>query len=344
MKTYIYGYYGHENAGDEAFKLVFNNFLDGELIYVGTGNIPKFSGGKCRLIIGGGNLVGRYFIERLLDLGWDQCKDIYLCGIGLSDDFGLSLLKNLNPKEIWVRNLSELDKFKEAGFSAKFIPDIVLSVNSFREKQLSPLFDNYIFHEKSDKPSIAFVLSLEYLPAFDGTSSEMSFSNFEKGLVALGSLIEKLRLDYNIFLVSLSSDPYHYDETYSRLLYRLMPNAYKNVGIVNFHGDPELAIDFLANMKCVYSMKYHGLVFSLISNTPVVNISNNIKNNDLMSLYGLDEFNVPLIDAEPALLAKKLESLFSRVMNQIPDIDAKNNKHLQVITTYFDFLKSSSTK
>ncbi len=296
MKIAIYGYYNYQNAGDEAFKLVFTKILSGhEITFFNTGSLPNYEKQFDVLILGGGNVLGSYFFKPLIGRNWLNCPEKYAIGVGLSDSYGLEALDQFNFKKILVRNFSEIEKFNSSN-TVEFVPDIVFALykdnNLFNFETSLP----EISKEYKKEKTIGFILSLEYFPEFNLDDKFEEYYRFDKSISSLSNAIENLRLTYNISLIAISSDPYHYDEIYSRLLYRACPNAWKNVAIINTLGDPETSLSIIKKHDCIISMKYHGLVFSMISDVPAINISRNIKNNDLMNHAGLEKFNVALLN------------------------------------------------
>lgn len=295
MKIAIYGYYGHQNAGDEAFKIVFKEIFRGhELSFFSPSTLPVYENQFDRLVLGGGNVLGGYFLGDLINKNWNSCPENYAIGVGLSDSAGLEIFKKLNFKKILLRNISEVEKFSGAD-NVGFVPDLVFSL--YQNQNLLPLdfpLPEINSEYKKDK-SICFILSLEYFPEFQRDDKFEAYFEFDKSISALSNAIENLRVTYNISLLAISSDPYHYDEIYSRLLYRACPNAWKNVAIINTRGDPEASLSIIKKHDCVISMKYHGLVFGMISDVPIINISQNIKNNDLMTHAELSDYNFNIL-------------------------------------------------
>lgn len=295
MKIAILGYYGHKNAGDEAFKIVFELFLAcHELHFFSPNDLPYYENQFDLLILGGGNVLGEYFLSPLFSRGWSECKK-YAVGVGLSDEKGVYLAKEAGFNKIFVRNHSELSKLSICS-EINFIPDIVFSLMS-KSNQTKTTALMPIINPSYDKgKSIAFVVSLEYFPEFNRVRREHAYREFDQSIKILSETISLLQLKFNISLIVISSDIYHYDEIYARLLFRACEHAWKNVSIVNCNGNPDMSIAFFKGHECILSMKYHGLIFSMINSIPAINISANIKNKDLMDYAGLSKFSVDILD------------------------------------------------
>lgn len=284
----MYGYYGHSNVGDEAFKCVFNQFLSEafEVEYKSPSNIQEFSLDYHALIIGGGNLLGGYFLGRLVEMGWTKHPNIYIVGCGLADELGLILLTQFSVKYISIRNSSEINKLKPLFPDVVLTPDIVFS--------LHPPEKNYDHPDivANVNKNVGFILSLEYFPNIGESINFEDYSKFNSVQNNLTKIIKRVYSDWNVYLISISNDISHYDEAVSRLLYRSIENGYKNVKVINKGNSPLEAMTFIAQLDHLYSMKFHGLVFGLNSCIKTINISENIKNYDLFSDFSLLNYNI----------------------------------------------------
>lgn len=291
-KIAIYGYYGHNNAGDEAFKLVFaKHFRGRDMVFFGPSDIPNFEDQYDVIVLGGGNVLGEYFLEPLISRGWINCPIRLAMGVGLSDSSGLELTRQMNFSLVGVRNSSELVKLSDlSGVIA--IPDLVFGLDG---SQFACAEVPAIKIEYKKNRSIGIVVSMEYFPEMNDGERFEKYLSLDRSIELLSSFVEKIRTQYNVFIAVISSDIYHYDEVYARLLYRACPNAWKNVAIFNCNGDAETAIASMKNYEAVISMKFHGLVFGILSGCPVINISQNIKNRDLINDLGLEDLTFDLL-------------------------------------------------
>lgn len=305
----IFGYYGFENAGDEAFKAVFSRHLQAHSIsFFSPSTIPQFEPHYDVIIIGGGNVCGDYFFGKLIEKDWQNCQRVDLIGVGLSDSTWIKYLEifRSNIKNILVRNKSELEKFVVSGFSAEYIPDIVYSLGMSCEKK-----SNFL------RPKVAIINSLEYFPMFSASTDINDLIKLKEVIINLIFLIGRLGQRYDVDLISISRDNAHYDAVFQRILYRSIPEAWRFCRVIDDLPLNESLIGELSEYSCVFSMKYHGLVFAALAGVPFLNLSENIKNNDLMSLYGLNEYNINLqnkIDAE--LIFEKMETRIQATTDQ----------------------------
>jgi polysaccharide pyruvyl transferase WcaK-like protein len=289
-KILIYGYYGHSNVGDESFVFVFNQFLSEnfDIEYRSPSTIQEFSNDYHALIIGGGNLLGEYFLGRLFDLGWINHPNVYVIGCGLSDNSGLQLISQFNIKYISIRNISEIVKVKPFFPEVVSIPDIViaLDVPKSSNKCNDILYNN--------KKNVGFILSFEYFPNISHSLTFEEYSKFSFSLSNLSKIINKFYRDWNVYLISMSNDPSHYDEAISWIMYRQIDEAYVNTKVINKGNSPYETIEFISQLDHLYSMKYHGIIFGLITEIKTFNLSQNIKNTDIMSLFELNDCNIDI--------------------------------------------------
>ena len=111
----IIGWYGKNNAGDEAFRHVFQTkiFPDKELIFT-TGEDWRPGG---RTIIGGGDVVHKFYTRHL-----PEGTTVELLGVGLGNYAeATEALKHLKVKSAVVRSKADAEFLK-----CKYAPDLVL--------------------------------------------------------------------------------------------------------------------------------------------------------------------------------------------------------------------------
>ena len=103
--------------------------------------------------------------------------------------------------------------------------------------------------------------------------------------------------------------------------------------IANFSSELEKTLDFFASHKVVITDRYHGTIFSMISNTPVIVITT----NDHKVKTGTEWFKG--IYANSQYNADSLDEAYSLAMNIVKTNNTIVNKPY-FKTEYYDKLKS----
>lgn len=293
---YIHGYYGYNNCGDEAFKCVFEKYFKGiDYIHTSPNNPPPSKpSNNDLLILGGGNVIDPYFLNSIQN--W---KDrVFAVGIGLSSREGMGALVELNPKVCFIRNKSELATIKSLLPIAEYVPDIVFSLKSdelLKSKvgSDSPSIPSRISKRNDFKKNAAIILS-------DRITSFMSADNYSLGidnLSALSNLIIFLKFIakyYNLHFLAFSNDFYHPDNALNELIASRLSGFRDRISFSVAGSNPSIAFEIISSVDIVFSMKFHALVFALIANKPVVNMSDAPKCLSLMGGFNLDKISHPM--------------------------------------------------
>jgi polysaccharide pyruvyl transferase WcaK-like protein len=290
---YIHGYYGYSNCGDEAFKCVFSKYLkDFEYKFTSPNNPPPENPGKNDLLIlGGGNVIDPYFLNPIKN--WSD--RIIVVGVGLSSKDGLELLLSLKPKTCFIRNKSELDIIKAFLPNAQYTPDIVFSLTS------SDLLNSKIGIEKPGTSS-----RLAKRPGFekdaaiilsDRLTSFLNVDKYSEGIEYLNAInnliifLKFLAKFYNLHFLAFSNDFYHPDSALNELIASNLLGFNDRVSFTVSGNHPAKAFEVISSVDVVFSMKFHSLVFALIANKPVINLSDAPKCLSLMNELKLDNLS-----------------------------------------------------
>jgi len=293
---YIHGYYGYSNCGDEAFKCVFEKYFKGiDYIHTSPNSPPPLNpSANDLLILGGGNVIDQYFLESIKN--W---KDrVFAVGIGLSSPEGMEALVKLNPKVCFIRNKSELESIKSLLPLAEYTPDIVFSLKSDELLKSKIGFDfpsipSRVSKRLGFKKNAAIILS-------DRITSFMSADNYSVGidnLSALNNLIIFLKFIakyYNLHFLAFSNDFYHPDNALNELIASSLSGFRDRISFSVAGNNPSKAFEVISSVDIVFSMKFHALVFALIANKPVVNMSDAPKCLSLMKAFNLDIVSHPM--------------------------------------------------
>ena len=165
---YIFGYYGSKNAGDEAFRLAFQQLLptSAELRFIRPSQLAEnqalaseieqdVTGGHARLIVGGGAIIGEPYF-------WAHIPARTPFHI-ISADIGSQehLLSSYTPtlaqmRQSWIRSESDavqLRRLTPSDRSIHYLPDIVHALGATpAERQaineLDPNVRNKQLHER----------------------------------------------------------------------------------------------------------------------------------------------------------------------------------------------------
>jgi len=294
---YVHGYYGYQNCGDEAFKVVFNKYLKGlDYIFTSPKAPPPLEPEINDIILlGGGNVIGEYFLKGLNN--WRG--KIWVIGVGLSSIEALYVLKELDPKVCYVRNKTELKIVKEHIPHAEFIPELVLSLTEDELLEstvgLDAAFSIGQGSVRNDISKNAVVVLSDRIISYleqgsDFTSAIESISGLTRTIEFL-TFVSKY---YNLHFLAFSDNYYHPDEALNRLVAGFLPGSHDRVKFSSLASQPALAYKLIKDSNLIISMKFHSMVFSLIANRSIINLSDAPKCLSLVSDFEIDKYSCPV--------------------------------------------------
>jgi len=290
----IFGYYDHSNAGDEAFKLVFERVFRGRPIKFFKPQKDSL-GELDHVVMGGGALVNDYFMSHV-----QKVRNLHVVGCSLP--YGPEDIKFLagvagQLRTLILRSRADVAACRERGLPAEFAPDLVFSL----PKPAPAPLPQAALQEWTVLPPMYFgrrertaivCLSDDYrVPYSEATRAKFEeLERFKNELAAvLDALDEKFNLMLLPFSVWYSSRDYVFaHDIVNRMKRRAAPMIIEKA----LPPDRIMAL-IAANDGPVISMKYHGLVFGLLNGKFVINIGNTRKNRDLMADADLEGLSFP---------------------------------------------------
>ncbi len=277
----IFGYYGQKNAGDEAFRLVLQDvFNDRPVEFVGN---MQNAARTDHVVFGGGAVLNPYFVDQLKDAG-----AIYVVGCSLPNGGGdLAVIEKMRGrcKCFYLRSKEDVAMLEVAGLPATYTPDIVFAAPLPDESFSLATFLDYSNLEPpgfGQKPHtvIAF-LSDDYTVIYS-EAKQQEFLRGERFKRELAAAFDKLAEHHNVVFVPMSVWFSARDHIYALDVVRRMRHRTK-VCVVERYMDPRQIMAAVNSLDAtVVSMKFHGLVFGLMSGKLVVNIGSTRKNQTMM--------------------------------------------------------------
>jgi polysaccharide pyruvyl transferase WcaK-like protein len=344
---YIFGYYGSKNAGDEAFRLAFQQLLpaSAELRFIRPSQLAEnqslaseieqdVAGGRARLIVGGGAIIGEPYF-------WAHIPARTPFHI-ISADIGSQehLLSSYTPtlaqmRQSWIRSESDavqLRRLTPSDRNIHYLPDIVHALGATpAERQaiseLDPDIRNKQLHERMGghcentmpagqlrNKNMAIFLSDHYYD-YKTIRSSCVLEGIEREaadklyLRNLRLALDEITPYYNLYFFSLS---YWYNSIDAYVGYRLAKasNQAPLYNIVSHYMEPDIIMALMPYFDTAISMKFHGLIFPMTAHVPVMNLGSSKKNRDLAQQMGLISVNPEELTTETFLAAlKQVESV-----------------------------------
>lgn len=278
MKVLVYGYYGHNNIGDELFINAFRKIFP-EIDFSFTDNIKiEMLKGVSAVFFGGGSfLYAEPFIENgaMSEL---LTKKIFYISVGTETDIHPIHQKLMKEAKLIATRTAELSTIRKINTNTIYIPDIIYSLT------------DYLSIKRHS--SILILPNVSVVPQWDSPHwQHISWEYFKSEFAQfLDILIDD---GYNINFGAMSSDKKQNDlwaiiEIITKMKHR-SDNLIKTLPL----HDNEL-LSFIAEYQAIITQRYHGMILSEITRTPYISIwhVDKLKNSFLnegrsLSYYGI---------------------------------------------------------
>lgn len=289
----VCGWYGHNNIGDESYKLSFPKILSKYNCIFSEQPIPDITN-----VLGGGDVVSDYFVDLM-----SVCKKKHILSASFSKPF--SHIKDY--KIIALRDMDSLVNASASGLQPIYCPDFAFALNGNPingKALLKNHFDGLELYAKV----IAVVINAHMLPEYLGITNYRDFISFEYFSNILAQLIDNTMASF-VFLPFSTQNPW--DDR--------VPNAWiaakckfptKNTVIYD-RLSVEDTIDIISACNLVISTRLHSTIFSCSLNTPFIDITHNHKNKAFLDTVGLSKYSLPISSFSYDMMKYKIQqSLF----------------------------------
>lgn len=318
MKISIVGWYGKNNVGDDAFKVVFESFFKDHLIEFVTP--PQICQDSDLVILGGGSVVSPFYLNSM------PTTKKYALGVDIAYQSEIDLLEKHQFKEVYVRNSTDLDLMKsKLTCNVHSIPDLAFYLKPSNKDLLSK-------YKKYPNKKTVGVFATDYVnPAIDrpyNPYSQRSY-NFK---TKLADKIDYFQKDYEVILFPCSTGGYGDDRRINLDIMAYCKNQPTNVLDTI---SPQDMIDIIKDLDFSICMRFHSHIFSMIAGTPFLSIEFTrkvqlfLKENNLLNAtavkksetdFDFSEFNNALLPQKEYLLTtaqtyrQKIEQVKQQVL------------------------------
>lgn len=321
----VLGWYNHGNIGDESYKLSFPLVLRQNLEF-----IDKLSTSRDLCILGGGDVLGGYFLKQII-----QSKIKLALSVSLSPNIKKETLDLFDL--ICVRDTMSYNIAKSKNKSALHYPDFAFSLVSNKENGinlLNKMFTNNTIDNYDKK--IGIVINSHLLPSINSPAYEVAL--FNMFCHELAHIIDTTNASF-VFIPFGKSMPN--DDTISNGLIASKCKFWKKNLLIKDDLSVQETLDVISACDIMISTRLHASIFSCISEVPFIDISHNHKNNAL-----LEDLAYPHSISYWDFNKKSLESLINivtikqqEIKEKLHTISSENKNKLQELKTNVHFLQ-----
>lgn len=286
----VLGFYDRYNIGDEAYKLTIPSILN-------TKTQPKF---QCIddfnedpnqydiIIFGGGDIINSYFMEKAIQIIKDFKGRIYGLSVGIpfeNDKKYLHMFDHLFVRSKWDYDIAASEVGER---NVTLIQDAVTL--------LKPKINSSFIPKNPTTLSIGLTLAQPYF---------VNNPNQDKLLHSIIKTIIKFTQNNSQITTTLHLLPFNHnlnnssecDYIINDKAYNLFKTLSPTLQVINHTtnlSNPQTLLDFInTSINIHISMRYHGVIFALLTNTPVIAIHTGNKIKKLLEYMSIPSITLP---------------------------------------------------
>lgn len=314
------GYYNHWNVGDEAFRVVFEQFATQLGYKAQFGDFSEFNTYffQTAAVLGGGDVVNKYFMQRYFKLNMNAAKHIAF-GVGipnLDDMYYLSMFESA-----YLRNSRDVEMIKSICPSVTSIPDLawcLLQSGKFTPHTTTATIRN-----------IGLSISrMEFQYKKHDTVTRKRFLDLARS-------IRTLTVHYNVYYIPFCIDDNNTNED-DRILGGHLCQMVPKLNMIHFSHDSNFVtnvIQSVGNMDLMICGRFHSHIFSAMMNVPFLSISSTRKCTEIIQEWSMQQYSVSPDNLLPVIQSLNLNQLTSQV-------SSIRNTNIQSSTKIIDIWKS----
>lgn len=272
----VLGWYGHNNIGDESYKLSFPKlFPQHKLTFSDT---PQE--GAAAYILGGGDVVSEPFLKPL-----EKFTKKHILSASIS-----KVNKNINGfSTIAVRDMFSISNAAASGVSASYVPDFAFAFD-FDKNRGQQLIKEHFKEAELYSQVVAIVINSNM--AFEQSGVPLIAKNicqFEHFSFQLAQLIDNTSASF-LFLPFGSASPW--DDRVTNGWTASKCKFYKKNSVVYNRLSVQDTIDIISACNAVVSTRLHSSIFSCVTGTPFIDIVHNHKNQGFLDTIRMNKLGI----------------------------------------------------
>lgn len=281
MKILVYGWYNHNNLGDESYKISFTNIWPQHEFFF-TDNIKTLTSEYDICVIGGGDVVREEILKKISSV---KCKVICI-SVSITPQSLSPEIHNIG--HIYVRDKSSLDILLGYGYkNATYIPDIsiIIKGNVERGKSIiSSLFEK----ESSEMYQKVYTIVINSHLMGNSHTSNKNRNMFYKMIDDMSEVIDKTPASF-LFLPFSTALPW--DDRVSNSIVNSNCKFYNKNCMIYDKLSVFDSTDIISASDAIITTRYHGMIFGVGNNVPTCMISSHDKMSKFCEDYSKSYIN-----------------------------------------------------
>ena len=317
MNIVILGYYNRKNLGDDLFQHMFDKFFEAryphaKILYINPDDVKRISSDTDIVIVGGGDIINNYFMEKISKLVEGLRCPIYAIGVGFPYP-QLITSEYLDVFDVIVtRTKSIYPKLQEIMPGRSFYcPDLVRLMKPIPQKKTS------------NRVGIFFASSICSLDS----PLIQKLADIVNGIACIsGKGCGNKAYHVILYAMNTSNSLKEDDNRINKEIYKHV--LYNNVTIETQEIKPENVLNVFSNLHAAVCTRFHAHVLCLMTGIPFVSLYSTNKVKDLLEAEGLLHRGVEMLVDHDTL--KPISFNPQAVLRRFNSLSVKNTSYKNV--------------
>lgn len=247
-QIHVLGWYGHNNIGDESYKIVFPKlFPEYQFVFCDT-----LKGLDTEiLILGGGNVIHPTFLKQVKN---SKAKKKYALSVDMVPDLDQHLFDKIIPRN-------------------ECYPDFAFALESDKERGRTLIRNLFDQHKCELYENVVVVVMNSFLATGDSTLAR-DYINFEKVCLELSQLMDQTSASF--ILLPFGNGFPHNDRIANGYIYSKCKYWKKNIMVFDTLSVQD-TLDIFAGADASINTRLHSNIFSCIGGIPFIDLCHHNK-------------------------------------------------------------------
>ena len=308
MKTLVYGWYEKQNCGDESYKLSFPLLFPEDEFTFTEGITEELIQDHDRIILGGGNILDRFHIDRLKEIAVGK-KPIYAMSVGCTSEDVNSYEDFAIFSKIWARDNHTFAKVQKAGGNVEYAPDLAFMLKPDVQRG-NKIVAHMTNHNNwwSRKFKLGVILNCHLVGDGQEILARDAF-RFQQFSFDLAHILDDLPC--NVYFIPFMTELPWDDRVPNGYVATRCRNFSKNYVVWDQIGIRD-TLDIISAMDAVVSTRLHSSIFSCVSGVPFLDILHHDKNAWFLDTIDRKEWGVSYWDFQPSKAKELISNLLEK--------------------------------
>jgi polysaccharide pyruvyl transferase WcaK-like protein len=306
MKILVLGWYGHQNIGDESYKISLPRLMP-QHTFTFVDKIGTTEGYDA-VVLGGGNVMSDYFLAQLRGLN----VPVYGLSVGGDKDYP----GNVPFVHVWGREHFTVNTMREHGVNSTLLPDLGLTLRGDRQAGCEDLQRRFKAEGCDMYERVITVVLNGHLVNGLPRSPASHALHFLDFAYRFSRVVDETMASF-VFL-SFGTSALSDDRVANSWVASKCKFWKKNLMLYERRTVQE-TLDIIAASDAVISSRLHSSVFAFSNGVPFVDITHHSKNGNFLELIGKGSDSVSFWEYDSDKMHNKIQHALTLPRHQEAD-------------------------